>query len=439
MIRITDIQKGLRHLVGWEQNDITGGGQIQNSLTESESGLTFNQAHDLLTYDNIKAMLPDEGIPEAWDGSVNYKPGMKCQYENTSFICIKANTNHHPGTDFNDDYNEDFGDGYWRVYDQVSEFMRKATSDGIAKMANRIIEEKTINGSSKQLFERKTLFDVAGRISARIPKTHSLVGYMIRPLKGLGVTTQIHRIGLQMTGATGNVKVYIFHSSRKQPVDSVTLRVLDAKNYQWYAQDNLFLPYMGGEYRNDGGCWFIMYNENDIPAGMQAVNISRDWTREPCSGCNVGDVTTYRQMIKYIEVLPCRFSVPANFANNPELPDLDLIEKPQTLCYGMNLDLSIGCDLSDFIISQRSIFASVLQKEVAVNVLRRMLHNPNVKVNRNQMNSALQMDIEGNTMLKSPGLVGELNKSYKALDLDTERMDSACLACKKNGIKIKVC
>jgi hypothetical protein len=107
--------------------------------------------------------------------------------------------------------------------------------------------------------------------------------------------------------------------------------------------------------------------------------------------------------------------------------------------YGMNLDLSIGCDLSDFIISQRSIFASVLQKEVAVNVLRRMLHNPNVKVNRNQMNAALQMDIEGNTMLKSPGLVGELNKSYKALDLDTERMDSACLACKKNGIKIKVC
>ena len=96
MIRITDIQKGLRHLVGWEQNDVTGGNRIQNSLTESESGLTFNQAHDLLTYDNIKAMLPDEGIPEAWDADTNYKPGMKCQYENTSFICIKANTNHHP-------------------------------------------------------------------------------------------------------------------------------------------------------------------------------------------------------------------------------------------------------------------------------------------------------------------------------------------------------
>ena len=77
MIRITDIQKGLRHLVGWEQNDITGGGRIQDSLTESESGLTFNQAHDLLTYDNIKAMLPDEGIPEAWDADTNYKPGMK--------------------------------------------------------------------------------------------------------------------------------------------------------------------------------------------------------------------------------------------------------------------------------------------------------------------------------------------------------------------------
>ena len=384
-------------------------------------------------------MLPDEGVPEAWDGSTNYKPGIKCQYDNVSFICIKANTNVHPGNDFNDDYNDDFGDGYWRRYDQVSEFLRKATADGIAKMANRIIEEKTINGSSKQLFERKTLFDVAGRISARIPKTHSLVGYMIKPLKGLGVTTQIHRIGLQMTGATGTVKVYIFHSSRKQPVETINLRVLDAKNYQWYAQTDLYLPYRGGEYRNDGGVWFIMYNEDDMPAGMQAVNISRDWTRPPCGGCNVGSAEVWNNMIRYIQVRPCRFHVGRNFAANPELPDLDLIEKPETLCYGLNLDLSIGCDVSDFIISQRSIFASALQKEVAVSVLRRMLHNPNVNVNRNQMNAALQMDIEGNTMFKSTGLVGELNRAYKALDLDTQRMDSACLACKKNGIRIGVC
>ena len=47
MIRISDIQKGLRHLVGWEQSVGTQP-RISQSLTESESGLTFNAAHDLL-------------------------------------------------------------------------------------------------------------------------------------------------------------------------------------------------------------------------------------------------------------------------------------------------------------------------------------------------------------------------------------------------------
>lgn len=442
MIRITDIQQGLAHLVGWEQA-IGNDNRIQDTLSESESGLTFQQAHDLLTLDNIRAILPQEDTPSAWDADTNYKPGMTCLYESVAFICIKNNTNVHPGTDFNEDYNDDYGDGYWRKYDQLSEFLRKATADGIARMANRIIEEKTINGASKQLFERKTLFDVAGRIDNRIATSHSLVGYEIQPLRGMGVTVQIHRIGLQMTGATGNVQMYIFHSSRRNPIYTFRLRIIDGKGYQWFEGDkvvgsNIFLPYIGNGYRNDGGSWYICYNQDDMPTNMQAVNISRDWSREPCSGCNVGDAVAWRNMTRYIRISPFRVAVSDNFATNPQFPDISNVVYTCSACYGMNLDLSIGCDLSDFFISQRSIFASALQKEVAVSMLRRILHNPNVNVNRNQMNAALQMDIEGNTYQKSMGLAKELDRTYKALDLDTQGLDSACLACKKNGIKFRV-
>ena len=54
MIRITDIQDKLLHLVGWEQA-YDPAKQIDASLTQSESGLMFQHAHPLLTLDNVVA------------------------------------------------------------------------------------------------------------------------------------------------------------------------------------------------------------------------------------------------------------------------------------------------------------------------------------------------------------------------------------------------
>jgi hypothetical protein len=59
---------------------------------------------------------------------------------------------------------------------------------------------------------------VPGRIRATQPNAHKLVGFEIIPVRAMGVTAQIHRVGLQMTGGTGIVKLYLFHSSQIDPV-----------------------------------------------------------------------------------------------------------------------------------------------------------------------------------------------------------------------------
>ncbi|MFQ9476943.1 hypothetical protein, partial [Barnesiella intestinihominis] len=43
----------------------------------------------------------------------------------------------------------------------------------------------------------------AGRIRATQPNNHKLVGFEIIPVRAMGVTAQIRRVGLQMTGGTG--------------------------------------------------------------------------------------------------------------------------------------------------------------------------------------------------------------------------------------------
>lgn len=82
------------------------------------------------------------------------------------------------------------------------------------------------------------------------------------------------------------------------------------------------------------------------------------------------------------------------------MPDIEMLKYTNTQNYGLNVEISVGCDLTDFIVSQRQLFANVLQLQVAYNALRTMAMNPDVRVNRNQSNVS-RMDIlyelDGNT------------------------------------------
>jgi hypothetical protein len=49
MVRNTEIQNKLLHLVGWEQDYSTTDISLDESLTQSEPGLYFQGAHPLLT------------------------------------------------------------------------------------------------------------------------------------------------------------------------------------------------------------------------------------------------------------------------------------------------------------------------------------------------------------------------------------------------------
>ena len=81
MIRINDIQSSLSNLVGWRQ-DYNPNKQIDPLLTNSTSGLYFQDAHPLMTLDNIRGIMPEDYILQypAWDNTENYIEGAKVQY-----------------------------------------------------------------------------------------------------------------------------------------------------------------------------------------------------------------------------------------------------------------------------------------------------------------------------------------------------------------------
>ena len=96
----------------------------------------------------------------------------------------------------------------------------------------------------------------------------------IVPAYSMGVTTKIERIGLQMTGATGKVTLYIFHSSERDPYKTIEFDVAKGDgSMEWKTLQDCYLPYKG-----DTGAWYVVYNQADLPEGMEAVNVTKDWS-----------------------------------------------------------------------------------------------------------------------------------------------------------------
>lgn len=438
MIRINEICEALKNVCGWEQS-YDPAKAIDDNLTQTESGLYFQGAHPLLTLDNMEAIMPDDwGIQyPVWDALTQWKQNKVVQYGNDTngnklFWKSKAdNVGEEPTED----------SLFWSKYNILSDFLERMTRNGIATAIQTFTQIKQLDKETRNLLERRTFFDGAGRIRATLQNNHKLVGFEIVPVRAMGVTAKIEKIGLQMTGGTGVVRMYLFHSSQIDPIKTFDLNfTVTNGGFQWFPLTDCYLPYISDK-NNAGGSWFLCYNQDELPAGMEAINVSKDWSREPCGTCNIGSVEVWRELTKYLQVTPFMYNAPETFAEYPELWDIAYTMYTRTQNYGLNCEITIGCDLTDFIISQRQIFQTVIQRQVAAIALRTLAMNPNVRVNRNQSNASrtdILYELDGNTSGVRPGGLGyDLKKAYEALRLDTQGLDRICLSCNNHGVRYR--
>ena len=437
MIRISEIQDKLLHLVGWEQA-IDPTKFISSALTQSESGLVFQGAHPMVTIENIEAIMPEHFIEhyQQWDEHAYYSKGSRCRYQGVAYKAKQANIGQQPpSSDFNGDFsNEDFGGEYWQVVNPVSDYIENLMKRNIAMVVQTFLTNKSLLRESKTLLERRSLFDGAGRLNNTVENGQRIVGMEIVPAYSMGVTTKLERIGLQMTGATGKVVLYIFHSSQVDPLYTIEFNVTKGDgSMEWQELTDVYLPYMGST-----GAWYVCYNQADLPEGMEAVNVTKDWSREPCGTCNRGSLEAWRALTKYIMISPFRVHALETFAEYPELWDIEENVYTNTSNYGINMVVSVGCDLTDFIIQQRNIFATCVQKQLGATLLRTLAMNPDVRVNRHQANASreeLLYEVDGNPQGRATGLGKELKDAYAALDLDTRGIDRICLTCQPTRVK----
>ena len=437
MIRANDIQEKLLHLIGWEQNYDTSDLKISDVLTVSESGLYFQQIHPLLTLQNMSCIAPDfkNTTFNEYDSEKEYKKGNIVKINDTLYKALQNCKGISPEDESNEIYD---ATEYWVETNPFSEWLESKTKASIQKAISRYYTEKIAQGTYKTLCENKTLFDGTGRIVDIVKNRRNLVGFEIVPIRAKGVTTKINKIGLQFT-EPGEYTLYLMHSSMYEPVKVITLTKTRKNSIEWFTVDDLYLPYQS-ENNDAGGSWYLCYLQSQLPEGSQAIRKDKDWSKEPCKSCSRSEYTSWLSWSKYLEVHP--FYVNEEMLNEGmTLWDIENNEYTYDTNYGINLEVSVSCDITDFIVEQRAIFQDIIAKQVAIDMLREFAYNANVRTNRHSINASridILYEIDGDSSsMKQSGLSHQLNLAYKAIKLSTEGLDRVCLPCKNNGIKYR--
>ena len=442
MYKPAEIKTGLSHLWGWRQHHDVSEFTISDSLTQSETGQYFQEVHPLLTLDNIKSIAPNFSLityPD-WNIGTQYRIGDRVTDAGENYRAKVANIEMNPETHTIE----------WERFDQFSEWLEQKTQGSILKAIRTFWDEKMSEKTAKNILESKALFNGTGRITDRIPSGPNLVGFELVPIRANGITLKIERIGLQMTGQ-GPVTLYLMHSSRMDPVKIITLDRIRNSGMQWFDQDDLFLPYLSDE-TDAGGSWYLVYKQMDLDPTVQAINKNKDWSAKPCNTCDAAETANWRVWSRFLEIHPFKTSQFTGWDMNEDFNGDFAIQElymwdvatnlyTYTQNWGINLQISIECDITDIVLEQRRAFQNIIGLQVGIDMLREMAYNPNFNIGRTQQNFSRQdimYEIDGDSQgYKKSGLVYNFNKAMEAVKLDTTVMSKVCFPCNNKGIRFR--
>ena len=431
MYRADAIKENFLHLLGWRQNYDTAEFAISDSLTESETGQYFQDMHPLITLDNIRSIIPRFNTDAPEYENKEYKQGEIVSYNGKLYKLIQPTNKNGEAESYIDPSNVD----YWVVYDPFSDWLQTKTEASILKAVESYYSVQLADRTVKNLLESKVLFDGAGRLVDVVRNTNSLVGFEIVPIRAEGVTLKVEKIGLQFN-KNGKFNLYLMHNSSPQPIKVIPVDYTKNGGMQWIDMQDLYLPYISDD-TDAGGSWFLCYSQKELPGDMQAVEKNRDWSKEPCPTCSRIDYLNWQAWSKYLEIHP--FKTPA--PDTVEMWDVQNNVYTYTTNYGLNLKVTMECDLTDILIAQRKAFQNVIGLQVAADMIREFAYNPNFRINRMQQNfsrNELLYELDGDsTSNKKGGILYRLDKAMEALRIDTTGINRICIPCRNDGIRFR--
>lgn len=415
MLRKQDLKTGLATVRGWEPTYLTGQ-EIETDLTVSDSGLYYQSVHPLVTLQTVFAVAPRFDLQQfnAW-ATGESKKGSIYTHAGKNWVA-ESDTTQEPAE----------GASNWGEWTEIkarSKWLRDKTQAAAARVATDVYTEKVANQTAEEILGNYSLFtDPVSNSKLIENEDNTFVGLTLNPTRAKGLSLKINKIGLSFSGPTENITLYIFHTSKAEPVYEIPITRSVENGIEWHipsADDEIILPFENNEL-GPGGSWKIGYNQTALSA--QALNTIPEYAPN-CFG-------------QHLSVQPFKVSGYAGV-----LWDIDNTVFTPSENYGLNLQISVHCDPTDLIIEQKLLFENAVALQLGCDVLRELAYNPQARLTRETLNvdmKTILYELDGDsTSFKKSGLRHDLNVAKKAISLNLDALSPVCFKRKSKKIKIR--
>lgn len=316
-------------------------------------------------------------------------------------------------------------------------FLQSVRKTAVTSTLNDLVTKKLAGKGIKSKLSDTIVFDSTARFTNLISNNSKFVGWSFRPVRSGNVVTKITKIALQLLEPVTDLPIYVFHSSQLEPVTTRTVTTTKSSSVEWVTLETPITLSYGDQ--DAGGYYFIGYYQDDLISSSSSTNRAiykeHDLSVAPCGSCNKWNGTYYKEWSKFLKIDTGTFT--------PEVPEQmvshEKINFGENKNYGLNFGIETNCDITDFIVSNKSLFAPTLQVRYAMELLRYIDMSPirkNVVTDtmKNEAFTAIHGSISENNHIKVRGLSHEYRDYMEGLNLDTSYLDPICLASTARGI-----
>jgi hypothetical protein len=419
--RIMDCLYGL---VGWYQNQNPDYPQLSPSLLQSDSGLYVQDEHPLLCIENLDQALKnyDHYNYASYAALTAYNEGDRVRAsDNVIYESLDdANTGNDPA-----------GGSFpllWQAVPLLSQRLEQVMRASINRLNATMFNRKKISEVVKTLVEKTQLYAGVGNLLDKEIKMSRFVGLQITLEQSGGIAVILRKLGTQFSLANPDFKLYVYHSSQVAPLAVYTKALTKAGSFEWTPltdgnNDPLTLNYLNNEYA-PGGVFYIGYYEDDLVG--QAINNAYDFSKEPACGSCSNNLALYRMWSGYLSVTP--FYVNPGDLNGTDLWDINKNQYTYTRNYGLNLDISVRCDVTDIFCQERDMFADAIIKQVAVDLLSIIANSTRNNAISKETQQLALYELNKPDNRKESALY-RLDEAIKAISFDFSELNEVCLPC----------
>lgn len=417
MYDILTIQTSFRKLIGWRGSFDTDMPVINSDLKTTNSGLYFEDAHPLVTLENIDATFQniDGNMYGVYVAGTSYAIGAMIRYNLITYIGLTAaNQGHTPNTSTTN----------WQPL--INSMLQNLCDTATVNMLNRFINDRQLQGANKALIDSLNLFDGDGSPQNMIINEARFVGFEFKVRNYVGLAASIKRISLQFTQIQPTLRIYLFHSSQQTAIKTFDITTTKVNSSEWFVPVDFDINFSKYSKNDTGGRWYLGYFET--AATGQAINRNIDFVNAPCGDCYKDQYNRYSWDLRnrYLTISPCCFK--SADLNGINLPTLTGVGYMSNINFGMNINIAVRCDLTDFFVDNMATFTRVLWKQVAYDVIRTIAFSTRVDGVKNELKQDAYAELKGDpTKGFSNGIEHELDKEYKAINFAIEDLNSPCM------------